>query len=1099
MSDACEQKGSTRWFYTGNQVGDLNFVGDYNFVSGGLPGSGISAGVLVPVYFPPPVSREPWNAAGAVLDQKLLDASFPDIELNWAVEIDLKGQVFKLSNKNLYIEDEDGAPRFYEARISKAPSMMTTLGEWLNPNFEIGDLKFTVNNRDGYFNPWLPQGEQYTQWISAKVTVLVGIGQKRSNYFTLYEGWVTYKQGLSTTEDSITIKCYDKFDKDEIPLPPMQFNTINFPDIQDGVSGKGVPLIYGDWTVEVGDYGEVPAYCLNANEENPTSYTFKISANSLSSIGDIYLHRGERKKDTPDGPIKFSDAFITKDEENGQFVVPANLVDTLEDLWVNLDKGSAGPSSGLDLITSDKPTTNFLLKGVKAGDVVIKTKTSERATVTLVTNNQIQTTGGGITFAEGDEYSVITTQYSWRKGDKVSVKCIGKSVKNISRNRLADAGLGTSTPTGLSVGLDGTYWFADNDAQKIYQLNFLNEVVKQIPYSDIDASISVISGLSIQSDNTIWMFDQPSSTVFRYLLDSNELGLSFPTTDVIGLFASLGSGAGLSIDDGNILYVVDNSNGMFYSINPFATTAPTLVNSWSNTAFDALAIETLDLSADVNQDQLCLVDRQTGKFYRINPTTGALIDSWLLTDVNDDMTFVVGVSVAQDGTVFLLNRSTRTLHNYNEFADSEHNVGFIARDVIQSFTGKTYNDFDLSWNAMSRGTLAAYRARLYLDEKTNIVTAMSKFLQQFNSCLYVRFGRYALYHIHFDNFQDNGEIIREGDIKLDSFEPKKEYNQYFNSAYADYAKLPFSASTSRTDTYVSAAAIAAADGKEISKKLDLSWVYRREDVDDIMPLFVRLAAAEPEFVDVTFTWKRLFTQLNDFFRINFDAMYDCVQGRKRGGRRFNLVPAFVRQINFDLDDMTLKMKLWSLGTTRFGNFVPVGPVVGGEFDVITLTNLGTVGFISPTGTITASGLNNVTVEDVDATQAEFRDHIYAGKAWRAGFNVALVDAATEETVEILEIGSVSGQVITFTENIQTTVVPAVKNAAGFIVSGHYLRYAEYSDASDTQKSLFCYFGAPTTSYPTSSAQEVEEQRSGTHNFPDGRIPYILYPSDFAPS
>lgn len=1096
---SCGKQGSTRWFYTGNQVGWLNFVGDFNFTAGGPPGSNISAGVLVPKFFPPPISREPWNAAGAVLDQKLLDASYPDIQLNWAIEVDLKGNIFRLSNKNLYVEDEDGKPRFYEARIAKAPSMQTTLGEWLNPNFEIGDLKFTVNNRDGFFNPYLPQGEKYTQWISAKVTVLVGIGIKRSNYFTLFEGWVTAKQGITTTEDTITIKCYDKFDKDEIPLPPAQFNTINFPDIQDGVSGKGVPLIYGDWTTEVGDFGEVPAYCLNANEQDPTEYVFKISSNALSMIGDIYLHRGDRKTDSPDGPIKFADAFIVKDPANGQFIVPANLVDTLEDLWINFDKGSAGPSSGLDLITSDKPTTNFLLKGVKPGDVVIKTKTSERAIVTVVTNNQIQTTGGGIVYTEGDEFSVITTQYSWRKGDKLSVKCIGKSVKNISMNRLADAGLGTSTPVSLSVGLDGTYWFADNDAQKIYQVSFLNEVLRTINYADIDASITEITGVSIQSDNTLWMFDAPSSKVFRYMLSSNEVGLSFPTTDVIGLFAPLTAGAGITIDDGNLLYIVDNFNGQFYKINPFASPAPTLLASWNRTAFDALAVETLDLSADVNQNQLCLVDRQTGKFYRIDQNTGAPIAEWSLFDVSSDMTFVVGVSVAQDGTVFLLNRSTRTVHNYNEFADSEHNVGFIARDVIQSFTGKTYNDFDLSWNAMSRGTLAQYRGRLYLDEKTNVVTAMNKFLQQFNACLYVRFGRYALFHIHFDNFQEDGELIREGDIKLDSFTPSKEYNQYFNSAYGQYAKLPFSGQNSTTDTYVSAAAIAAADGKEISKKLDLSWVYRREDVDLIMPLFVRLAAAEPEFVDVTLTWRRLFTQLNDFFRINFDAIYDCSLGRKRGGRRFNSVPAFVRQISFDLDDMTLKMKLWSLGTTRFGNFVPVGPVVGGENDTITLTNLGTVGYISPTGTITAFDVDNVTLEDVDATQAEFRDNSVVGRAWRSGFMVEIVDAATEEAVELLEIDSVVGQVVFFTTPIQTSIVPAVKNVAGFIVSGHYLRYAEYNDASALQKASFCFFGSPTTAYPTSSAQEVEEQRAGTHNFPDGRIPYILYPKDFAPS
>lgn len=1095
---ACEDRGSTRYFYTGNQVGWLNFVGDFNFVAGGPAGSNISAGILVPVFFPPPVSREPWNVAGAVLDQKLLDASYPDIELNWAIEVHLKDDLFRVSNKNLYIEDENGDPRFYEARIAKGPAMTVTAGEWLNPNFEIGDLKFVLNNRDGYFNPWLPQGVKYTQWTNAMVVVLVGIGSKRSNYFELFTGFVTAKQGITTTEDTVTVKCYDKFDNDEIPLPPLQFNEINFPDIQEGVSGKGVPLVYGDWTENVGDFGQVPAYCLNALESNPDSYTFKISANALSFIGDIYLYRGERKADSPDGPIKFADAFITKDLANGEFAIPANLVDVLEDLYVVFDKGSAGVGSTTDLITSDKPTTNFITKGVKAGDIAIRTSTSERATISVVTNNQLQLTGG-ITFAPGDEYTVITTQYSYRKSDKFSVKCIGKSVKNISLNRLSDAGLGTSVPYGLSVGLDGTYWFADDSVQKIYQVDFLNVVLRTINYSDIDPSITQVTGVSIQTDNTLWLFDSPTSSIFRYLLDSNELGLSFPTTNVIGLLSALTAGAGLTIDTGNQLYIVDNSTGQFYKINPFASPAPTLIASWNRTVFDAAAVETLDMSADVNLAQLSLVDRQTGKFYRIDNTTGAPISSFdMLTEISPDMTFVVGVSIAQDGTVFFLNRADRTVRNYNEFTDSQYNPGFIARDIIQSFTGKVITDFDLSWNQTSRDLLSQFRARLYLDEKTNIITAMNKFLQQFNSVLYIRFGRYALFHIAFTAFKDDGELIREGDIKLDSFAPNKEYNQYFNSAYAQYAKFPFAATYTDSDTYVSPAAIAMADGKEISKKFTLDWVYRRSDMDILMPLFVRLAAAEPEFVDVTLTWRRLFTQLCDFFRINFAPEFDCSTGKFRGGRRFDMIPAFVRQINFDLDDMTLKMKLWSLGTTRFGNFVPVGPVVGGEDDLIVLTNLGTVGYIAPTGIITASGPDSVTLEDVDGIDAENRTATYVGKAWVPGYKIAIVDVATELVVELAEIESVLGQVVTFTANLLTTIVPATKNAAGFMVSGHYLRYADYSDVSALQKAKFCYFGAPSTSYPNSSASEVEEQRAGTHNFPDGRIPYILYPAGYVP-
>src|SRR3990172_9295103 len=104
MSETCGTGGKTRWYYTGNQVGDLNHVGDYNFVAGGPPGSGISAGILVPVFFPPPVSRAPWENVGAVMNQELLDASFPFINLNFIADIYIDDEVFRVSDRNVYVQ-----------------------------------------------------------------------------------------------------------------------------------------------------------------------------------------------------------------------------------------------------------------------------------------------------------------------------------------------------------------------------------------------------------------------------------------------------------------------------------------------------------------------------------------------------------------------------------------------------------------------------------------------------------------------------------------------------------------------------------------------------------------------------------------------------------------------------------------------------------------------------------------------------------------------------------------------------------------------------------------------------------------------------------
>lgn len=1096
MSSPCGLGGSTKWYYTGNQVGDLNFVGDYNFVAGGPDGSGISGGTIVPIFTPPPTSREPWNYPDAKLSQELLDNCFPFIELNWIADIWLGDRVFRVSDKNIYVQDSDGLPRFYEARCSKAPKMTVTTGEWLAPNFEIGDLNITLNNRDGFFNDYLPNGMLYKQWIYAKIEVRVGFGEKYDNYFTIFTGFVAPKQGISVTETDLSLKVYDRFDRDEIPLPALFFNEINYPDLQDGANGKGVPLVYGDWMNDSGDYGYIPAYCLNALEVDPSYYVFKISSNALSTIGDVYLHRGNRNSDVVDGPVKFDSAQLQFFPERGEFWIPTNILVLTETVSV-MEGGQAGSGSGSGLVTSDNANVNFILKGVKPGDQIVKTSTSQTSTVLTVASNQITLTTG-LSFTSGDEYSIRTRNFTFRKGDKISLFCLGKNIQKISVNRLADFGLNSAQPIGLTVGLDGTYWFADNSTQKIYQISFFDTIEKILDYSDVGVDLTDVGGLTIQTDNTLWIYDRVLSKFYRFDVDANATALTFLSSDVPGMPVSLGDGRGLTIDTGNFLYILDNVSGQFYVINPFTPFNPTLIYQWSRSAFDSAAVEILDLCADVNANNLCVVDRTTGKFYRINKINGSLISQELLTNVSDNMTWCVGVSTAQDGTVFFLNRADLTLYNYNEDPNSIYNPGFIARDIIQSQTGKVFTDFDLSWNQTSRLSLNQYRCRAYIDEKTNAVTYCNKMLQQFNAQLYIRFNRYALFHIEFDNFVTTGKVIREGDIKENSFNASREYNQYFNSAYSDYSRNPFSGSSVRSDTYISPSGVAAA-GREISKKMDMPNVYLRADIDKIVPLFVRLSAAEPEFLTLESPFRRIFSQLFDFYNIDFYERPRCdVAGQMIGGRRYNMTPTFVRQCEFDLDTMSVKMKLWSLGTTAFGGFVPPGGLLaGGEGDKIVITNLGTVGYISPIGTIINSGPSSIFVSDVDGQDAETRTQLVVGLAWKPGYRIAIIDASTEQVIEEATILSVSGQEIIFNAPLANPISISVLNAAGFISSGYYIKYAIYSDTPVDQRSNFAFFAPPVIGYPSSTAVEIDEQRAGLHSFPDARPPYVLFPFSYA--
>lgn len=1096
---ACDATGKFRYFYTGNQVGDFNFCGDFNFVAGGLPGQNISSGTIAALFFPFEQSRFPYLGEDKVLDQPTLNTSFPFMDLKWIADIEISTtQTLRVSNRNIYVEDAEGKPRFYEARAKRAPRINVTVGEWLAPNFEIGDLKITLNNRDGYFNQFLAHGESYTQWLGKRVSVKIGFGEKLSNYHEVFTGFIAVKKGITTTDEDISISAYDKFDNDEVPIPPQTFDETNYPNVEKEFVGKPVPLVYGDWQEEVGDFGEIPAICANARDDLTTFFIWKISQNSIREIGEVYLHRGERVEGR-DGPIRVLDNAITKDPENSRIIIDSNQ-QSLSEAYAILKDKRAAVGSGLNLIISASPDLDFVAAGVREGNLVYKDADNVPAVVDSVSPGQIVLTGGK-TFADGDQYSVLTDKYFYLDGDRVSVKLKGKDITTMSKFRLAEAGVLDSEAFGVSITFENTFWTADDSIRKIQHISLSDfQVLEEIEYDDIDPAITNITGISYQSDNTLWLFDNGQSKVYRWLVDDKRVGLDFDTLFVSGLVTTLTKGVGLTIDKFNYLHIADNATGEIYTIDPFFGLGPKLLSSFNISAFEPLATEINDMSYDNNAENLVIIERQTLKVYRVD-AAGALIPDTgfsLIDDVSEGFTFPTGVSVSQDGTLYLLNRSDQTLYNFNEFDGASENAGFIARDLLQNYAGKNSGEFDLVWNETCRESLSRMKARAYINELTNVISYVNKFMQQTNTVVYNRFQKYALFHISFENFRNDGDLIREGDIEYNSFKPTKEYNQYFNSAVADYQISPFSSRTIESDTYISPLAITLS-GREVKRRLELPNLYRREDIDYMVPLFVRLAAAEPEFVEMKLSLRFLFTQISDFFRINFYD-YLCAEVDERGnytsGRRFENIPCFIRKMQFDLDKASVDVKVWSLGTTAFGDFTPTGEIAGGQFDDIILTNLGTPGYITPNGNITGFGTNFVQVADVDGVDAFNRADPVTGKAWAVGYKIGIYDGTTRELLETLTISDVVGNQITFEEDIQTALSNTVLNSAGFIESGNYIGYTTYQQTVVGQRVKYCYYGPPQEGYPYTPTEEVEEQRAGKHNFIDERLPYLLHPLNY---
>jgi hypothetical protein len=1222
---SCGSGGKKRYFYTGNQVGDLNQVGDYNFVAGGPAGSGLSAGTVQGVFFANTMTRRPWERQDAVFDDSLLDATYPVINLQWFAEIELTPEVvFRVSDRSFYVQDKDGNNRYYDARVQSGPSIQVTTGEWLANNFQVSNFNLELNNRDGFFNQYLPGGANFRQWSGAKVTIKIGFSEKYDNYLSIFSGQITSKGGLSTTRDTISIQVYDRLDPDESTFPANTYSSDQYPDIDSDSSGKSVPLVYGDWSENVPAWGSIPATCVNSGEEDPTEYVFKVSDLELESIDSVWLHRGNNAADKPDGPIPIDTNCYVTDLAQGLFKIPTGTP-VFQQPFILVDRGKAGPGSGVGFITSDG-SINFLEQGVRVGDrtqpstertafvtyenikfqaqktgpvprngslgngirvqyvlltpytdpklpldlvvtvsgtditvgipsrdpgtglvygahtandikaaiaanpdaaalvqcvivgtvpsgypagttvgQVVQTVPSGWQTlsggvdddgngiITSVTNFQLTVTGS-TTYNEGDEYTIETIQYAFVKNDKFSVVCKGKPLKLLSLTRLSDVSAEFTAPRAVAlIRGEDTYFVSDDASRKIYQLGFDGELVSSITYDTIDPALEQISGMSFGLDERLWITDPIQSKIYLINPVSGEVGYSLMTGTITGISSNLPYLTGISVQPDNKIWIADKDSTTIYLVDVFGGINPNVVTTFDSSAFDPNASEVTDLSWDDTRTELVVVDRGAQQIYRLT-ASGDYISAFSYLDIADDITYPASIAAAQDGTIFLLDGDSGTIYNWNEASDANTNPCWIARDMLQKFNGLNYSDFDLSWNATAV-QMYGYKTRCYISSSTALVTYINKLLSQFNVVFYERFLKFSLFWIEFQNFRTTGKRITEADIQMDMFKPSKETNQYFNSMTATFGKDEFTGKSQTSDTYISPSGVSFA-GEEINRKFDMPNVYRRDELDKLVPLLIRLSVPEPEFIDVTFGFRVIRSQIHDFINIDFDQDFNYRTLRFEGGKRFKNVPSMVRQIRYNLSTMTVQMKLWSLGTTPFGAYDPVGNHVGGENDPVVLTSVGRLGRFSPTGIITGVGSNYVDIQDQDAMNAENLETDAAGLAYQPGFKLAVIDPVTQAQIQLLTIDSVSGSRITFEETLDPAVVATVIGGSGFPEGGTYLEYAKYTDAVQAQRNVFGFITRPTTSYPISKTQELEEQRGGLHSFDDGGKPYVFYPEGF---
>jgi len=227
--------------------------------------------------------RKPFETS-MVLDQTTLNNCHDNQLCQLELVVDIiapDGSTIRASDRNKYVGE-----KYYEALLN-FPVINRTLGDWLAPEIEFSNLELELSNADGRFNKFMPGGADYDSWIGNSVIVRMGLRDVEATYFTIFKGTVTDQGGFGRTTKSIILKARDQYDKLSNNFPSGVFTKDVFPDIEEDKVGLVVPIIYGDWTVNVfPGAASVPAFPINgtvvASETNFDNVQLLIAQHDLT-------------------------------------------------------------------------------------------------------------------------------------------------------------------------------------------------------------------------------------------------------------------------------------------------------------------------------------------------------------------------------------------------------------------------------------------------------------------------------------------------------------------------------------------------------------------------------------------------------------------------------------------------------------------------------------------------------------------------------------------------------------------------------------------------------------------------------------------------
>lgn len=375
-----------------------------------------------------------------VLDQDYLDQQHDALynKLEMIVDIDSPTGIIRASDRNKWIVDAGGSGTFYEALLN-IPVIKRTVGEFLDPTLTFSKIKLVLSNVDERFNPLLPSGVSFAGWVDREVEVKLGLAEVDTSYTTIFKGNVTDIGGFSRSTETITITARDRNDRTNRTFPTVVFDLTNYPKLGNDDVGKGVPVIYGDWTENLNPFpAVVPTTVVNKADpfvefENERAVDISVDNPGVVTLVDHRFDNDDEVELTTSDTLPTPLATGTK-----YFVVNATL-NTLE-----LSTTLAGPPIEVTAAGVGTHSIKPWQAGAAYADVEcvisINDLTSvDTANVYLHRGDEfIVVPASEITLGAGNKsFTVLQNTatlwiagaaYKYASGDQFLVRCVGKSL-----------------------------------------------------------------------------------------------------------------------------------------------------------------------------------------------------------------------------------------------------------------------------------------------------------------------------------------------------------------------------------------------------------------------------------------------------------------------------------------------------------------------------------------------------------------------------------------------------------------------------------------------------------------------------------------------